>query len=151
MIGAILPFAAKARAADLVPVSAIRVYPLELGFAILYGLLVTLGFALGPLGRARQLPASSLFADRAVHAPQKPPLALSRWRRPLRSSLSRRSRFGSPATSELSLFYIGAVIGAFVVLRLVAIGDHDGRARASTACAARRCGLPSATSTGPAR
>ena len=60
--------------ANLVPVSAIGIYPVELGFAVLYGLLVTLGFALGPLGRARQLPASSLFADRAVHAPLNPPL-----------------------------------------------------------------------------
>ena len=74
VVGAIMPFVAKAALADLVPVSAIRVYPLELGLAVVYGLLVTLGFALGPLGRARQLPASSLFADRAVHSPITPPL-----------------------------------------------------------------------------
>src|SRR6185503_11678420 len=74
VVGASLPFAAKLALANLVPVSAIRIYPIELCLAVIYGFLVTLGFALGPLGRARQLPASSLFADRAIHAPLKAPL-----------------------------------------------------------------------------
>ncbi len=120
VVGALLPFAAKAALADLVPVSGVRVYPLELGFAVVYGLLVTLGFSLGPLGRAQRLPASSLFADRAVHAPQKPPLG---YRMAQAAALLALAALAVRLAGdrELSLFYIGAVIGAFVVLRLVAI------------------------------
>lgn len=119
VIGAIMPFAAEAALQDLVPVSGVRVYPLELGFAIVYGLLVTLGFALGPLGRARELPASSLFADRAVHAPRKPPLA---YRAAQAAALVALAALAVRLAGdrELSLFYIAAVIGAFIVLRLVA-------------------------------
>ncbi len=119
-VGALLPFAAKAALADLVPVSAIRIYPAELGFAVVYGLLVTLGFALGPLGRARQLPASSLFADRAIHSPLRPPL---RYRLAQLAALLALAALAVRLAGDrqLSLFYIGAVIGAFVVLRLVAI------------------------------
>jgi putative ABC transport system permease protein len=119
-VGALLPFAAKAALANLVPVSAIRVYPVELGFAVIYGFLVTLGFALGPLGRARQLPASSLFADRAIHSPLKPPL---RYRLAQAAALLALAALAIRLAGDrqLSLFYIGAVIGSFVVLRLVAI------------------------------
>ncbi len=119
-VGALLPFAAKAALANLVPVSAIRIYPAELGFAVIYGLLVTLGFALGPLGRARQLPAASLFADRAIHAPLKPPL---RYRLAQGVTLLALAVLAVRLAGDrqLSLFYIGAVIGSFIVLRLVAI------------------------------
>jgi putative ABC transport system permease protein len=120
VIGAALPLVAKAALADLVPVSAVRVYPIELGFAVLYGLLVTLGFSLGALGRARELPASSLFADRAVHSPLRPPL---RYRAAQAVALVALAALAIRLAGdrELSLFYVGAVIGAFIVLRIVAI------------------------------
>ncbi len=119
VVGALIPFAAKAALAQLVPVSAVRVYPLELGFAVVYGLLVTLGFSLGPLGRAEQLPAASLFADRAVHAPQKPPL---RYRAAQAVALLALAGLAVRLAGDrqLSLFYIGSVIGSFIVLRVVA-------------------------------
>lgn len=119
IVGAAMPFVARAALADLVPVSAIRIYPVELGLAVLYGLLVTLGFALGPLGRARELPASSLFADRAVHSPIAPPF---RYRAAQAASLLALAALAVrlAGNRELSLFYIAAVIGSFVVLRLVA-------------------------------
>ena len=119
IVGAAMPFAARAALVGLVPVSAIRIYPIELGFAILYGLLVTLGFALGPLGRARELPASSLFADRALHAPQASPLLYRAAQAVALIALAALAvRLAGDRT--LSLFYIGAVIGTFIVLRLVA-------------------------------
>ena len=58
-IGAAMPFAARWALADLVPVSGRSLYWRELGLAIVYGLLVTLAFALGPLGRARQIGRAS--------------------------------------------------------------------------------------------
>jgi putative ABC transport system permease protein len=75
VVGALMPFAARAALADLVPVSAFGIYPAQLLLAVVYGLLVTLAFALGPLGRARQMPAASLFADRALGSPIRPPLS----------------------------------------------------------------------------
>jgi len=120
LVGAALPFAAKAALADLVPVSGVRIYPVQLGFAVIYGLLVTLGFALGPLGRARQLPAASLFADRAVHAPQRPPLLYRLAQAAALVALAALA-IRLAGDRELSLFYVGAVIGAFIVLRLVAV------------------------------
>jgi putative ABC transport system permease protein len=120
VIGAAVPYAARIALADLVPVSAIGLYPRELALAVIYGLLVTLGFALGPLGRARQLPASSLFADRAIHAPLKPPLAY-RVARAAALLLLAAMAVRLAGDRELALFYIAAVIGAFVVLRLVAV------------------------------
>ncbi|MHA1189711.1 MAG: ABC transporter permease [Alphaproteobacteria bacterium] len=67
VIGAVIPFVAGYFLADLLPVvSAGAIYPAELAIAILYGLLVAIGFALGPLGRVRDIPATALFADRAT-------------------------------------------------------------------------------------
>lgn len=119
--GAALPFVARFALADLVPVSAIGIYPRELALAVVYGLLVTLGFALGPLGRARQLPASSLFADRAIHAPLKPPLSYRAARTLVLVVLAGMAVLLA-GDRELAFFYIAAVIGAFMVLRLVAVG-----------------------------
>jgi putative ABC transport system permease protein len=130
-VGATLPFVAKFALADLVPVSAIGIYPRELGLAVVYGLLVTLGFALGPLGRARQLPASSLFADRAIHAPQKPPFRFQA-ARALVLLLLAAMAVRLAGDRELALFYIGAVIAAFIVLRLVAVAVMTAARRAGT-------------------
>ena len=131
VVGAALPFVAKTALADLVPVSGIRIYPAELGFAVVYGILVTLGFALGPLGRARQLPASSLFADRAVHAPQQPPV-LYRLAQAVALIALAALAIRLAGDRKLSLFYVGAVIAAFVVLRLVAIAIMAAARRVGT-------------------
>ncbi len=120
LIGAMLPFVAKVALADLVPVSAIGIYPRQLALAVVYGLLVTLGFSLGPLGRASRLPASSLFADRAIHAPLKAPLRY-RLARDLALLLLAAMAVWLSRDRELALLFIAGVVGAFVVLRLVAV------------------------------
>jgi putative ABC transport system permease protein len=119
-IGALLPFVAKIALADLVPVSAIGLYPRELSLAVLYGLLVTLSFALGPLGRARALPASSLFADRAIHAPVRIPL-----RDRIAQAVALLALAGlAVALSDdrrLAFYFVGSVVAAFIVLRVVGV------------------------------
>ena len=118
LIGAALPYAAQVALADLVPVSAIGLYPRELALAVIYGLLVTLCFALGPLGRARQMPAASLFADRAIASPERPP-------RPYLIAqgvaflLLGGLAVALAGDNDLALTYVAAVIVAFLVLRLV--------------------------------
>lgn len=118
--GALMPFAARSALADLVPVSAFGVYPLQLSLAVLYGLLVTLAFALGPLGRARQMPAASLFADRALGSSTQPPLAYRLAQGIALLSLAGLA-IGLAGDRRLAFFYLVAVALAFVVLRLVAI------------------------------
>lgn len=118
-IGAAMPFAARAALADLVPVSAFGIYPLELALAVLYGLLVTLSFALSPLGRAREMPASSLFADRAIHSPVQPPLVY-RAAQLIAFACLGLLAIGLAGDRDLALLYVGSVVAAFLVLRLVA-------------------------------
>jgi putative ABC transport system permease protein len=119
-VGALMPFAAKWALSDIMPVAVRGLYPRELGLAIVYGLLVTLCFALGPLGRARRMPASSLFADRAIASPIHP----SRTYR-LAQGVAFVCLAGLAVLlagdSRLALTYVGAVIAAFVVLRVVAL------------------------------
>ncbi|MER8518511.1 ABC transporter permease [Mesorhizobium sp. M0644] len=64
VLGALMPFAASAALQSVIPVPAEGgFYPRALGMAALFGLLVTLAFALLPLGRARDVPATALFRE----------------------------------------------------------------------------------------
>lgn len=127
-IGALLPFAAKLALADLLPVSEVGLYPRELVLAILFGLLVTLSFSLGPLGRAQRLPAASLFADRAIQSPLAPPL---RYRLGQAAALLALAALavGLADNKELAVTYVGSVVVAFLVLRIVAVAIVAGAKR----------------------
>lgn len=64
VLGALMPFAASAALQSVIPVPAEGgFYPGALRMAALFGLLVTLAFALLPLGRARDVPATALFRE----------------------------------------------------------------------------------------
>ncbi|MBK8456255.1 MAG: ABC transporter permease [Phyllobacteriaceae bacterium] len=68
-LAALAPFALSALLADLLPVAAeARLYPGVLALAALFGLLVTLLFAILPLGRARDVPATALFRELGLDA-----------------------------------------------------------------------------------
>ncbi len=136
-IGAALPFLAKSLLADLLPVSAAAdFYPVELALAVVYGLLVAVAFSLTPLGRARDLPAASLFADRAT------PVAVhARWFYRIVQVVALADlaglAAGLAADRHIAFVYIGAVIATFVILRLVAtaitlLARRTGRLRGTT-------------------
>ncbi|HJQ60599.1 MAG TPA: FtsX-like permease family protein [Vineibacter sp.] len=75
VVGALLPFVAQLALGDLLPVRArVALYAQPLASAALFGLLVALLFALWPLARARQVPASTLM--RGAVATDEPPLRL---------------------------------------------------------------------------
>lgn len=62
--GAALPFAIAAAFGSIIPLPiAPAIQPIELVLAFFYGLLTALAFALWPLGRAHDVPVSSLFRD----------------------------------------------------------------------------------------
>ena len=118
--------------------------------AVLYGLLVTLSFALGPLGRARQMPASSLFADRAVHSPVAPPL---RYRAAQAVALLALAALAIASRRRPRALALLCRRGDRRLRRAAARRRRSScwRRAAPARSAARPCGSPSATSIGPAR
>ena len=64
IVGAILPFAISAAFGSILPLPIVpALHAGELGFAVLYGFLTALAFALWPLGRAHDVPVSALYRD----------------------------------------------------------------------------------------
>ncbi len=75
VLAALMPFAASAALSGVLPVPAQgAIYWDALGMGALFGLLVTLAFALLPLGRARDVPATALFREMGVDAARLPRL-----------------------------------------------------------------------------
>lgn len=127
-LGALMPLIAKLALADLVPVAGGSLYPREMVLASLYGFLVATAFALGPLGRARQMPAVTLFADRAIGSPIRPPAAYLAIQAALLVALAALAVLLSH-DRRLALTYVGGVIAAFLVLRVVGIAVMAGARR----------------------
>src|SRR5438105_361250 len=64
VVGAILPFVISAAFGSVLPLPIVPdLHGGELGFAVLYGFLTALAFALWPLGRAHDVPVSALYRD----------------------------------------------------------------------------------------
>src|SRR2546421_589799 len=64
LVGAILPFVISAGFGSVLPLPIVPALHLgELTFAVLYGFLTALAFALWPLGRAHDVPVSALYRD----------------------------------------------------------------------------------------
>lgn len=116
-LGVLLPFALNAAFAASLPFPfAPKIFPQEIGAGLVYGLLTVLAFALLPLGRAHDVPVSALFRDEV--APQE--------RRLKRFYLV---MFGLAVlglavsivafapNQKLALIFLGAALGAFVLLR----------------------------------
>jgi len=118
-IAILMPFAASAALSSVIPVPAEGgVYPGALALAVVFGLLTTLAFAILPLGRARDVPATALFREigldergwpRAVYLAAAGGIALILAGLAIWSSADRR----------IALIFVGAAIAAFIVLRAV--------------------------------
>lgn len=72
-IGALMPWALSDVIAENFPISvSITVHPAGLALAALYGALIALGFSLWPIGRARAVPAGTLFRELVQPASGRP-------------------------------------------------------------------------------
>ncbi|RUW95741.1 FtsX-like permease family protein, partial [Mesorhizobium sp. M8A.F.Ca.ET.059.01.1.1] len=119
VLGALMPFAASAALQSVIPVPAQGgFYPGALAMAALFGLLVTLAFALLPLGRARDVPATALFREMGLEGRGLPravyvvcALGIALFLAALAILFSGDQRIAS--------IFVGATIFAFLVLRLV--------------------------------
>src|SRR5690606_3061049 len=80
-IAVAMPFLAQALLADIAPLPAsASIHPGALAIGALFGVLVTLAFAILPLGRTRDVPATALFRETGYEArgmPRTPYLAAS--------------------------------------------------------------------------
>ncbi len=115
-LGAIAPFFASALLSDLLPVPvAAHLEWMPLMRAAAFGYLVTIAFALWPLGRARDIAPSALFRD----------VVAGTWRLPggtyllvslLAILLLCLLALATLPEKHITLWYIGGVAGAFAIL-----------------------------------
>ena len=119
VLGALMPFAASAALRSLIPVPAeTGLYPGALGIAALFGVLVTLAFALLPLGRARDVPATALFREMGFEGRGFPRLVYMASALAIAAVLALLAILFSGDRWIASIF-VGATIFSFIVLRSV--------------------------------
>ncbi|MBZ9662619.1 ABC transporter permease [Mesorhizobium sp. ESP-6-4] len=120
IVGAAMPFVASALLQSVIPVPAQGgFYPGALALAALFGLLVTLAFALLPLGRARDVPATALFREMGFESRGLPRLPYTGAALAIVLALAALAILSANDYRIASIF-VGATVFAFLVLRLVA-------------------------------
>src|SRR5690606_23247448 len=119
VLGALMPPAAAGLLSSVLPVpQAGGIYPGALALAAMFGVLVTLAFALLPLGRARDVPATALFRQmgfdqRGLPRPAYMITAL------LIAVAMAAIAIWSSSDRRIAMIFVGAAIAAFLVLRVV--------------------------------
>ncbi|NIX75348.1 ABC transporter permease [Microvirga terricola] len=122
VVGAALPFVVTGLFGHLLP---IPIQPTlawsELGIASLYGFLTALVFALGPLGRAHDVPVSGLFRDQIDPERRWP---RRRYAVALIISVAALVALSVVAAydQKIALMFVGAAAVSFALLRVVASG-----------------------------
>ncbi len=115
-----MPFAAGAALSSVIPVPAEGgIYPDALAMGVLFGVLVTLAFAILPLGRARDIPATALFREVGLEGrglPRLPYLAAALGIAVVLAGLA----VWFSSDRRVALIFVGAAVFAFIVLRSVA-------------------------------
>src|SRR5204862_3304377 len=120
-VGAILPFAIAAAVGGALPLPiepALHVP--ELSFAVVYGFLTALAFALWPLGRAHDVPVSALYRDAVAperRIPRKRYVALTVLVIAALASLAILLAYDR----KIAAIFVAAAACVFLVLRLVAL------------------------------
>ena len=121
VIGAALPVIASSALAEIIPVSAEpALYPGALLLATIFGYLTALAFAVLPLGRSREVPATALFREQGFDA-----ASLPKWPYVLAATVLIAVFAGLAIFTSYDRFiasvFLGAIAFAFVVLRLVSV------------------------------
>lgn len=120
VVGALMPYAASAFLQSFIPVPAeVGLYPSALALAALFGFMVTLAFALLPLGRARDVPATALFREMGFEGRGWPRLIYIALSLGLGVALAALSVWFA-SDRRIAITFVGAAIFSFIVLRAVA-------------------------------
>ncbi len=122
VLGAAVPFALSAAFGHLLPLPIDpAIQPGQLSFALLYGLLTAIAFALWPLGRAHEIPASALFRDH-VDAANRRPRAFYIVATAAAATLLCSVAVFLAYDRKIALIFLAAAAGTFLALRLIAFG-----------------------------
>lgn len=122
ILAAIIPFAAALALANYLPVAGGGgFFPGALALAAVFGLITTLAFAIIPLGRARNIPATALFREQGFEQRGLPPLLYLGLAVLLIAALAGLALYVAYDRRIAAIFIVSA-IAAFGVLRLVADG-----------------------------
>ena len=122
LIGLALPFLIAWSFGKIIPIPLVpAVHADVLGLALVYGLLIALAFALWPLGRAHDVPVSTLFRDTI-----EPDRRLPR-RRYMAFAVAAIAALialaiGMAEVRRIALIYVATAGAVFIVLRLLASG-----------------------------
>lgn len=120
VLAVLMPFAASGALQAVIPVPAeAGIYPGALALATAFGLLVTLAFALMPLGRARDVPATALFRELGFEARGRPRFVYLAATAVIALSLAALAIF-TAHDRRIAVTFVGAAVLSFLVLRLVA-------------------------------
>jgi putative ABC transport system permease protein len=115
-----MPFAASSALSSVIPVPAEGgLYPDALAMAVVFGLLVTLAFAIMPLGRARDIPATALFRELGLESRGLARLPYLGAAFAIAVALAGLAVWFS-SDRKVALIFVGAAVFAFIVLRIVA-------------------------------
>ncbi|MDO9416563.1 ABC transporter permease [Pararhizobium sp.] len=119
--GAATPLVAARFLADVLPISTeLQLFPSALGLAAVFGLLTALAFAILPLGRARDVPATALFREQGFERSRLPT-----WPYLLGTALCLLALGGLAVATAydryIALIFLGAIAFAFVILRGVSV------------------------------
>ncbi|GGC50757.1 ABC transporter permease [Chelatococcus reniformis] len=120
--GAAFPFVAVALAGSILPIPVQPTLALsELAVAAVYGLLTAFVFAIGPLGRAHDVPVSGLFRDLVAPSRAWPrPVYLAALAVALATLIA--VAVGFAYERRIAMIYVAAAAAAFLMLRAVAQG-----------------------------
>ncbi|MBJ6720144.1 ABC transporter permease [Bacillus sp. PR5] len=122
ILAAIIPYAAAMALANYLPVAGGGgFFPGALALAAVFGLITTLAFAIIPLGRARDIPATALFREQGFEQRGLPPLLYLGLAVLLIAALAGLALYVAYDRRIAAIFIVSA-IAAFGVLRLVADG-----------------------------
>ncbi|MEN5247451.1 ABC transporter permease [Brucella pseudintermedia] len=122
ILAAIIPYVAAMALADYLPVAGGGgFFPGALALAAVFGLITTLAFAIIPLGRARDIPATALFREQGFEQRGLPRLLYLALAVLLIAALAGLALYVAYDRRIAAIFIVSA-IAAFGVLRLVADG-----------------------------
>ncbi len=121
-LGAAIPFAVNWLFADVIPIPlAPSIDPDVLLLGLAYGLLTALAFSIPPLGRAHDLPVTTLIRDLAEERQGRPRSRYLVGAALAGGALIALAIAASPQRT-VAIVVAGATLAAFVVLRLTALG-----------------------------
>lgn len=122
VLGALMPPAASAVLSSVLPVpTAGGLYPGALALAAVFGVLVTLAFALMPLGRARDVPATALFREMSFDSHGFPRVIYVVSTIIVAVALAGLA-ISTSSDQRIAFTFVGAAIFAFLILRVVGWG-----------------------------